>query len=240
MTLSPNQLIIKCQVKCGIKLKLETKKQLDRNHEKHFLVRFFFRDFINKMAPISKKSKSVKSKKDIKVVESIMKEEEAVVEQFSDSDPDLQELVNELDSDQDTGVQDEPEIKEDDFASAQSEIKLMMEKAQVKKRSAPSSDRAPDSEETPAVVYVGRIPHGFYEDQLKNYFSQFGQVVRLRLSRNKKTGKSKHYAFIEFENREVADIVVECMDNYLLFGHILKCRKLKSVHVYFGSYVIVV
>lgn len=36
------------------------------------------------------------------------------------------------------------------------------------------------------VIYLGRIPHGFYEDQMRNYFSQFGDITRLRLSRNKK------------------------------------------------------
>ncbi|KAK5956484.1 nucleolar protein [Knufia fluminis] len=76
----------------------------------------------------------------------------------------------------------------------------------------------------PGVVYVGRIPHGFYEAPMKEYFSQFGTITRLRLSRNKKTGASKHFAFIEFESDEVAKIVADTMDNYLMFGHILKCK----------------
>jgi len=36
------------------------------------------------------------------------------------------------------------------------------------------------------VVYLGRIPHGFYEDQIRGFLSQFGDITRLRLSRNKK------------------------------------------------------
>jgi nucleolar protein 15 len=36
------------------------------------------------------------------------------------------------------------------------------------------------------VLFVGRVPHGFYEDQMRAYFSQFGDVTRLRLSRNKR------------------------------------------------------
>ncbi|ERS96251.1 hypothetical protein HMPREF1624_07160 [Sporothrix schenckii ATCC 58251] len=73
------------------------------------------------------------------------------------------------------------------------------------------------------VVYVGRIPHGFFEHEMRSYFSQFGDIRRLRLSRNRKTGASKHYAFIEFAERDVADIVAKTMDNYLLFGHLLRC-----------------
>lgn len=76
----------------------------------------------------------------------------------------------------------------------------------------------------PGVIYVGRVPHGFYEQEMKQYFSQFGNITNLRLSRNRKTGKSKHFAFVEFESAEVAEIVSKTMDNYLLFGHILKCK----------------
>lgn len=92
-------------------------------------------------------------------------------------------------------------------------------------------------------MFLGRLPHGFYEDQLKAYFSQFGTVTRLRVSRNKKvgtlhrlvlkmlfelqsyqTGRSKHYAFLEFDSSAVAKIVEDTMDNYLLMGHILRCK----------------
>ncbi len=76
----------------------------------------------------------------------------------------------------------------------------------------------------PGVVYVGRIPHGFYENEMRQYFSQFGTISKLRLSRNKKTGHSKHFAFLEFESNEVAKIVAETMDSYLMFGHILRCK----------------
>ena len=82
---------------------------------------------------------------------------------------------------------------------------------------------ASSSSSSPGVVYLGRIPHGFYEEQMQAYFAQFGTVTRLRLSRNKKTGKSKHYAFLEFEHKDVAEVVAETMDNYLLFSHLLKC-----------------
>jgi nucleolar protein 15 len=66
---------------------------------------------------------------------------------------------------------------------------------------------------------------------MKKYFSQFGRVNKLRLSRNKKTGASKHYAFVEFQSQEVADIVARTMNNYLLFGHILKVHLIPTDQV---------
>ncbi|KAI9023284.1 hypothetical protein DFJ74DRAFT_605955, partial [Hyaloraphidium curvatum] len=85
---------------------------------------------------------------------------------------------------------------------------------------------------TPGVIYLGRIPHGFYEEQMKEYFAQFGEITHIRLSRNKKTGRSKHYAFLEFKSAEVAKIVAETMDNYLLFGHLLKCHVVEPSKVH--------
>lgn len=82
------------------------------------------------------------------------------------------------------------------------------------------------------VVYLGRIPHGFYEDQMRAYFSQFGDISRVRLSRNKKTGRSKRYGFIEFASGPVAQIVAETMDNYLLMGHILTCKVIPKDEVH--------
>lgn len=94
-------------------------------------------------------------------------------------------------------------------------------KTSKKLRAAAAAQSGPDK---PGTVYVGRVPHGFYEHQMRAYFEQFGTITRLRLSRNKVTGASKHFAFIEFASEEVAKIVAETMDNYLMFGHILKCK----------------
>lgn len=74
-----------------------------------------------------------------------------------------------------------------------------------------------------AVIYLGHIPTDFEETEMLKFFSQFGTVKHLRLSRNKKTGASKHYAFLEFETPEVAEIVANTMDGYILFGQKLVC-----------------
>lgn len=63
---------------------------------------------------------------------------------------------------------------------------------------------------------------------MRAYFSQFGEITRLRLSRNRITGRSKHYAFVEFSSVSVAKIVAATMDNYLMYGHILKCKYVPS------------
>lgn len=72
------------------------------------------------------------------------------------------------------------------------------------------------------VIYIKHLPHGFYEEQLRGYFSQFGAITRLRLARSPKTLGSKGYAFIEFRYPEVAEIAAEAMNNYMMFKNIIK------------------
>ncbi|KAG7376938.1 MKI67 FHA domain-interacting nucleolar phosphoprotein [Phytophthora pseudosyringae] len=87
------------------------------------------------------------------------------------------------------------------------------------------------------VIYLGRVPHGFYEKQMMGFFKQFGVVRRVRLSRNKRTGNSKHYAFIQFDEPEVAQIVATTMNQYRLFDHTLSCHVVPSHAVHERMFV---
>lgn len=92
------------------------------------------------------------------------------------------------------------------------------------------------------VVFVNHLPHGFYEEQLEKYFGQFGNVTRLRVGRSQRTGRSKGYAFVEFDYPEVAQVAAETMNNYLMFREILKTAYIppeKQTHNYFKKDVIV-
>merc|ERR1712048_157971 len=74
------------------------------------------------------------------------------------------------------------------------------------------------------TIYVGHIPHGFYENEMKAYFSQFGTVTKVRLARSKKTGGYKGYGYVQFAVEDVAKIAAEAMNNYLMFDKLLKCQ----------------
>ncbi len=41
------------------------------------------------------------------------------------------------------------------------------------------------------TVYLGHIPHGFYEKEMRGYFSQFGKVTRLKLFKSKKVSNNE-------------------------------------------------
>jgi len=86
--------------------------------------------------------------------------------------------------------------------------------------------RAPSYSDTKdrGLIYISHVPHGFYEKQMREFFSQFGTVTNLRLGRSRKSGRSKGYAFVEFKYEEVAKIAAEAMHNYLMFDKLVKCE----------------
>lgn len=181
--------------------------------------------------PLNKKEPVEEAEDDFEKFDS-SEEEDAYLEGFESSeDEEEDEDKVEDEFDEETGFS-----KDTEKSAKQKEVL-----AQAKARAAEIKDTTNSNGTTSngdkqntkgrGVLYIGRIPHGFYEDQMNSYFGQFGTITRLRLSRNKKTGKSKHYAFIEFESAEVAKVVAETMDNYLLFGHILKVKLMSEDQV---------
>ena len=67
---------------------------------------------------------------------------------------------------------------------------------------------------------------------MRSYFSQFGEITRLRLSRSKKTARSKGYAYIEFADEDVARIVADTMNGYLMLGRRLKTEVVSGERVH--------
>ncbi|XP_047356294.1 MKI67 FHA domain-interacting nucleolar phosphoprotein-like [Vespa velutina] len=87
------------------------------------------------------------------------------------------------------------------------------------------------------LIYLGHIPHGFFEDQMKDYFSQFGRVTKVRLVRSSKTGISRGYGYVEFQYPDVAKIAAETMNNYLMCGRLLKATYIPPEKQHIGFFV---
>ncbi|KAM3072734.1 nucleolar protein [Clarireedia jacksonii] len=182
-------------------------------------------------AIVEKKSKSKKSKEPEPEPESSEDEEEAVDDsavaeaqddeddEDSEEDDQTEALLKGFESDGD----EEENAKEGGLEEGQP-VPNALEKLSKKEKKAIRKAAEKAADEKPGVVYIGRIPHGFYENEMKAYFSQFGNILKIRMSRNRKSGASKHYAWIQFESKGVAEIVAKTMDNYLLFNHILKVK----------------
>ena len=54
------------------------------------------------------------------------------------------------------------------------------------KRTKNNPNTSNGTEERRGVLMIKNFPHGFYEQQMYEYFSQFGEVTRLKIMRSRK------------------------------------------------------
>jgi nucleolar protein 15 len=85
-------------------------------------------------------------------------------------------------------------------------------KAASKKKSAEAAAN------TSSVLYIGHLPPHFEEHELVQFLKQFGKVLNLRVSRSKKTGNSKGFAFVQMQSPGIAAIVADTLAGYIMFG----------------------
>lgn len=94
--------------------------------------------------------------------------------------------------------------------------KLSSRKVPASKKTTPVVPRV--SAKKQAVLNVSHLPPEYTEKELRAFFAQFGRVTKLRLSRSKKTARSRGYAYVQFDTPEVAKIAAEATNNYFIGG----------------------
>jgi nucleolar protein 15 len=186
-------------------------------------------DVKDKSATAAKKSTGLKLPKPIDEEEDVgqLADEEDEDDEVSDVDDQTEALLKGFESD---GYEEDENQEGLQFGQAIPKIPKKSKKALKRAQLSELSEK-------PGVIYVGRIPHGFYENEMREYFEQFGKILKLRMSRNRKTGASRHFAFIQFESASVADIVTRTMDGYLMFNHILKVQSIPNEQVHDSLFI---
>lgn len=67
-------------------------------------------------------------------------------------------------------------------------------------------------------MFVGNLPFVTSEEELKNLFSQYGNVVAVTIIFDKYTKKSKGFGFVEMETEDEAQAAMQNLDGYELSG----------------------
>jgi hypothetical protein len=71
-------------------------------------------------------------------------------------------------------------------------------------------------------LYVGNISFRATEDEVKELFSQFGPISSSKFNYDRETGKSKGFAFVEYENHESARAAINALNGRVLHERPLK------------------
>ena len=59
-------------------------------------------------------------------------------------------------------------------------------------------------------LYVGNLSYRVRERHLRDYFSEFGEIERLKIIKNHDTGRSKGFGFVTFESAASAYSALDC------------------------------
>ncbi len=71
-------------------------------------------------------------------------------------------------------------------------------------------------------LYVGNLPFSTTEEDLRSMFSQAGNVVSVALIKDRDTGRSRGFAFVEFSSQAEAEKAVSLFNNTPLDNRNLK------------------
>ncbi|MDC7223051.1 MAG: RNA-binding protein [Spirochaetales bacterium] len=74
-------------------------------------------------------------------------------------------------------------------------------------------------------IYAGNLSYALTEDELREAFSEYGEVISAKIIMDRDTGRSKGFGFVEMGNAEAGEKAIEALDGSLLKGRNLKVNQ---------------
>ena len=74
-------------------------------------------------------------------------------------------------------------------------------------------------------IYVGNIPYGKDENDLKDLFGQFGEVSSVKFVNDKETGRFRGFGFVEMVNSDEANKAITALENSDFGGRTLRVNE---------------
>ena len=74
-------------------------------------------------------------------------------------------------------------------------------------------------------IYVGQLPYSVKEDELREIFSEFGEIASLNLIKDRFSGQSKGFGFVEMPNNSEADLAIKALNKTMLHGREIKVNQ---------------
>ena len=74
-------------------------------------------------------------------------------------------------------------------------------------------------------LYVGNLNYSLQEDELKQIFSEFGEVVSVKIITDKYTGQGKGFGFVEMTDETEASKAIDKLNGADVKGRNIKVNK---------------
>jgi RNA recognition motif-containing protein len=77
-------------------------------------------------------------------------------------------------------------------------------------------------------IYVGNLSYQATEDELKELFGRYGEVASVNIVKDKFTGRSRGFAFVEMSAKGDGDSAIQGLDGKDFQGRALKVNEARS------------
>ncbi|WP_035586991.1 RNA recognition motif domain-containing protein [Hippea jasoniae] len=77
------------------------------------------------------------------------------------------------------------------------------------------------------TLYVGNLPYATTEEELKELFSEYGEVSSSKIITDRETGRSRGFGFVEMDS-ESAQKAIESLNGVNFGGRNLKVNEAKE------------
>jgi len=74
-------------------------------------------------------------------------------------------------------------------------------------------------------IYIGQLPYNVNEDELKEMFAEFGEIASLSLIKDRFSGQSKGFGFVDMPNNSEADKAIKALNKSMLKGREIKVNQ---------------
>lgn len=74
-------------------------------------------------------------------------------------------------------------------------------------------------------IYVGNLNYQLTEDELRNVFSAYGEVVSVKLISDKETGRAKGFGFVEMADDASGEAAIKELEGQEVKGRSLRVSK---------------
>ena len=74
-------------------------------------------------------------------------------------------------------------------------------------------------------IYIGQLPYSITEDELREMFSEYGEIASLNLIMDRYSGRSKGFGFIDMPDNSEADKAIKALNKSMLKGREIKVNQ---------------
>ncbi|XP_043722459.1 heterogeneous nuclear ribonucleoprotein 1 [Telopea speciosissima] len=93
------------------------------------------------------------------------------------------------------------------------------------KRTVPREDMHFNGGSKTKKIFVGGIPSSFSEDELKEYFSSYGEIVEHQIMLDHNSGRSRGFGFVTFKSEDTVDDIISEGKTHELGGKQVEVKK---------------